>query len=59
MAAKGKSAELMKTVDAINNRFGSTVIKTAATGTKKVWEMRCGNKSPSYTTKWDQLPIAY
>ena len=58
MAAKGKSAELMKTVDAINNRFGSTVIKAAATGTKKVWEMRSGNKSQNYTTKWDQLPIA-
>jgi DNA polymerase V len=59
MAAKGKSAELMKTVDAINTRFGSTVVKAAATGTKKVWEMRSGNKSPSYTTKWDQLPITY
>ena len=59
MAAKGRSAELMKTVDSINARFGATLVKTAATGTKKVWEMRSGNKSPNYTTQWDQLPIAY
>ncbi len=59
MEAKGKSAELMKTIDAINTRYGSTLVKSAATGTKQNWAMRSGNKSPNYTTQWNQLPIAY
>ena len=57
--AKGKSAKLMKTVDEINNRYGVILLKSAATGTRKLWEMRSGNKSPSYTTSWNQLPIVY
>jgi len=59
VAAKGKSAELMKTIDSINGRYGKTLIQSAATGTKKSWEMRSGNKSPNYTTNWSQLPFAY
>jgi DNA polymerase V len=59
VAAKGKSAELMKTIDSINGRYGKTLVQSAATGTKKSWEMRSGNKSPNYTTNWSQLPFAY
>lgn len=58
---KGKSAKLMKAVDAINTRFGNAVIRSAATGTnntKQVWQMRSNNRSPNYTTKWDELPVA-
>jgi len=59
--SKGKSASLMKVVDQINTRFGNTAIRSAAAGTntaKEVWQMRSNNKSPSYTTKWDELPVA-
>ena len=59
--SKGKSASLMKAVDAINTRFGNAVIRSAAAGTnsaKEVWQMRSNNKSPNYTTKWDELPVA-
>ncbi len=58
---KGKSAKLMKAVDAINTRFGNAVIRSAATGTnntKQAWQMRSNNRSPNYTTKWDELPVA-
>jgi DNA polymerase V len=57
---RGKSAKLMKAVDAINTRFGNATVKSAATGTKHTkqnWQMRSGNRSPNYTTKWDELPI--
>ncbi|QWE13776.1 Y-family DNA polymerase [Polynucleobacter sp. AP-Sving-400A-A2] len=54
---KGKSAGLMKAMDSINSRFGNTAIKTAASGTKQDWKMRSGNKSPNYTTQWDELPV--
>ena len=58
---KGKSASLMKAVDAINTRFGNAAIRSAAAGTnntKQAWQMRSGNRSPNYTTQWDELPIA-
>ena len=59
--SKGKSASLMKAVDAINTRFGNAVIRSAAAGThqtKQAWQMRSNNRSPNYTTQWDELPIA-
>lgn len=57
MEVKGKSAGLMKAMDSINSRFGNAAIKTAASGTKQDWKMRSGNKSPNYTTQWDELPV--
>jgi DNA polymerase V len=59
--SKGKSAHLMKAMDEINNRFGNAAIRSAAAGTnssKQEWQMRSSNKSPNYTTKWDELPVA-
>jgi DNA polymerase V len=56
--SKGKSAHLMKAMDEINNRFGNAAIKSAAMGTKQAWQMRSGNRSPNYTTQWDELPVA-
>jgi len=59
--SKGKSAHLMKAMDQINTRFGNAVLRSAAAGTnntKQEWQMKSGNKSPNYTTQWDELPIA-
>ena len=58
MEVKGKSAGLMKAMDSINSRFGNAAIKTAASGTKQDWQMRSNNRSPNYTTQWDELPVA-
>ena len=58
MEVKGKSAGLMKAMDSINSRFGNAAIKTAASGTTQDWKMRSGNRSPNYTTQWDELPVA-
>ena len=57
METRGKSADLMKAMDAINSRFGSGVIRSATTGAKQQWQMKSGNKSPNYTTQWDELPV--
>jgi DNA polymerase V len=54
---KGKSAHLMKAMDSINSRFGNAVIRTAASGTTQDWKMRSNNRSPNYTTQWDELPV--
>jgi DNA polymerase V len=51
----------MKVMDEINTRFGNAAIRSAASGTqdsKQAWQMRSNNRSPNYTTKWDELPVA-
>ncbi|MFO7816815.1 MAG: Y-family DNA polymerase [Thermodesulfobacteriota bacterium] len=54
-----KEKKLLQTIDRINNRFGRHTVDWAASGTQKdrLWNTRKTNSSPSYTTRWDQLPI--
>jgi DNA polymerase V len=47
--------ELMQVLDAINGRFGRDVIRVGAAGTVQQWRMRQRNRSPRYTTRWDEL----
>lgn len=51
-----KSSVLMSTMDSINRKMGKDAIKLASEGFKRPWKMKQGNKSPSYTTNWDQIP---
>ena len=50
-----KSDELMIVLDEINRKMGKDSIKLASEGFKKPWKMKQENKSPSYTTNWDEL----
>lgn len=50
-----KSEKLMTTMDAINRKMGKESIKLASEGFKRPWKMKQESKSPSYTTKWDEL----
>ncbi|MBN6741871.1 Y-family DNA polymerase [Acidithiobacillus sp. MC6.1] len=54
-----KQDRLMRTMDAVNRRYGKTTIAPGAAGLKapREWAMRRGNKSPSYTTCWADLPV--
>jgi DNA polymerase V len=55
---RAQSAKLMAAMDAINAEFGRDTVKTGANGTEKRWAMRSENRSPRFTTRWDELPIA-
>ena len=55
MQAKPKTSQLMVTMDNINRKMGKESIKLASEGFKRPWKMKQENKSPSYTTYWDQL----
>lgn len=46
---------LMATLDAINGRHGHDTIRLAAAGLAQPWRMRQANRSPRYTTCWDEL----
>jgi DNA polymerase V len=52
-----KSSKLMTTLDQINRKMGKEAIKLASEGFKRPWKMKQENKSPSYTTKWEELVV--
>lgn len=56
--ARAKSTRLMTALDAVNNVFGRDTLRSAASGTDKRWAMRSESRSPRYTTRWDELPVA-
>lgn len=53
--AQPRNERLMGTLDAINERYGRGVLRLAAEGIEKPWQMRRGNLSPRYTTEWKEL----
>ena len=52
---KGRSQNLMKTIDQINAKMGRASIKLASEGMHYRWKMRASKKSPNFTTSWDDL----
>ena len=53
---QAKSDNMMNVLDAINRKMGVGSMTLAASGIRKRWAMRRNQKSPSYTTEWDELP---
>ena len=53
--ASPKSAALMTAMDSINKKMGKESIKLASEGFKRPWKMKQDSKSPSYTSKWDEV----
>lgn len=48
--------ELMKTVDALNSKYGKATVSSAMIGTRKnEWELIKKERSPRYTTQWEEL----
>jgi DNA polymerase V len=46
---------LMAMVDRINREHGPDTLFFGAQGVTREWKMRCGSRSPRYTTQWDEL----
>lgn len=55
--AHEKSAQLMTALDAINTAFGRGTLRSGASGVASRWATRADNRSPRYTTCWDELPV--
>jgi DNA polymerase V len=47
---------LMDVIDRANSRWGGGTLKLASEGVRKPWQMKRERKTPSYTTRWDELP---
>ncbi len=52
------SNKLMGVLDHINQKMGRGTMKLASEGFKQTWRMKQGNKSPNYTTQWNDIPKA-
>lgn len=57
--ADEKSAKLMNVMDQLNQKYGRNTVSVFLVGSKKSWSMKRENISPCYTTKWQDIPIAY
>jgi DNA polymerase V len=54
-SATKNSDKLMSTLDAINAKMGKSTVRLASQGFNAPWKMRQDNKSPHYTTNWNEL----
>ena len=51
--ARGDAA--MRVMDGVNRKMGPGTVFVGAQGVERGWRMRCGRRSPRYTTKWGEL----
>lgn len=56
--ADKSTAQLMQTMDLINQQMGKDMVFLAGAGIEKKWHMKQENKTPCYTTEWKELAIA-
>jgi DNA polymerase V len=54
-AARAK--RLMDVLDSINSAYGRGTMRYGSEATSAGWKMRSRFKSPSYTTRWSELPV--
>ena len=57
---RAEDESLMGAVDRVNAEYGSGTVRIAATGRPegRDWTMKRKQRSPRYTTRWDELPTA-
>lgn len=53
---RSRNERLIGALDAINGRFGRGMLRHAAEGMERPWQMRRENLSPRYTTEWAGVP---
>jgi DNA polymerase V len=52
-----RAARLLQDMDEINEHMGRGTLRYGAEGIKQAWQTRSGQRSPRWTTQWDELPI--
>jgi DNA polymerase V len=50
--------KLMQAVDSVNAQFGAGTLRFAAAGLNPKWQMKATRRSPRYTTRWAEIPVA-
>ena len=57
-ASESERTKLLGVLDGLNEKMGRGTLHYAAEGDGKAWKMRQDHRSPGYTTRWGELPIA-
>jgi len=57
MFAPIRKPELMHAMDSVNARFGKGALRLSQDGSRRSWSMRQENRSPEYTTRWDEVAV--
>ncbi len=51
----------MTALDDLNHRYGRGTVLVASAGLagdKRVWSMKQQRRTPGYTTRWEDIPVA-
>lgn len=56
--ASQHSAQLMATLDDLNQRMGPGTITFGTSTPTADWHLRCAHRSPRFSTRWKELPVA-
>lgn len=51
-----RSGKLMHAIDALNRAYSRDTVMIGSAGIQRRWEMKSENRSPRYTTRWQELP---
>ncbi|WP_338073574.1 DUF4113 domain-containing protein [Billgrantia kenyensis] len=55
-SAYERNDRLMATLDNINGRMGRGTVTFGRPSPGAAWHLRCANRTPRWTTRWDELP---
>lgn len=55
-AQRERDHRLMATLDQLNQKMGRGTVTLGRPSPKAAWHLRCANRMPRYTTRWDELP---
>jgi DNA polymerase V len=53
-----RSRSVMQIMDRLNHTYGSNTLRLAGAGLRPRWTMRSLQRSPNYTTAWNELAQA-
>lgn len=52
-----RSPKLMQALDMLNREYGRNTVYLAAAGIQQRWTTLFENRTPRYTTRWDEVPV--
>lgn len=55
---RGRLGRLMTALDQVNARWGSGTLRYASEGFRQDWQAHFHRRTPAYTTRWNELPVA-
>ncbi|WP_136067110.1 Y-family DNA polymerase [Modicisalibacter radicis] len=57
-ADRQRSAKLMATMDELNKTMGRGTVRLGMPTDGAAWHLRCANRTPRWTTRWNEIPAA-